>query len=396
MRSLLVRTRRVAVLMSLVASACGGSPAANPGGESPEVAAAVDGHLSRARTALDGEDFDKAFAALDAAAALSPHALRIQREHQRALIRRAAARPATITAELAPRLAYAADVLADAPDLAAARLIVEAQLALARGEGEVATTKLEEAIAKDTKNPYAHLTLASIQRAREDKLGAMASFEAAVKAAPTNVTALNNAGVAYLEMKRTEEALELFQAAIKVLDNASTRINAADALITLDRKTEALEHLKRAVALAPRAALPLRRLGGLLRDMTQNDEAAGVLAQALAIEPDAWTLFTLGVVQQGQKRHAEAAQLLARAVQADPTGFAPVYHLAISLQQLGDQAGFVSALKRYLQNSDNVPSEAERRKEVQTLLQSAGAPAPSPAPAPEPQPAAPQEAPAPR
>ena len=118
--------------------------------------------------------------------------------------------------------------------------------------------------------------------------------------------------------------------------------------------------------------------------MAQNDEAAGVLGQALAIEPDAWTLFTLGVVQQGRKLHAEAAQLLARAVQADPTGFAPVYHLAISLQQLGDQVGFVSALRRYLQNSENIPSEAERRKEVQTLLQSAPAPAPAPTPTPAP------------
>jgi tetratricopeptide (TPR) repeat protein len=384
MRTILFRTQRVAVVLSIVAAACGGPTTVAPGNESPEVAAAVDAHLARARVALDGEDFDKAFAALEAAAALSPHALRIQRDHQRALIRRAAARPATITAELAPRLAYAADVLADEPELAAARLIVEAQLALTRGEGEAATTKLRDAIAKDAKNPYAHLTLASIQRARDDKLGAMASFEAAVKAAPTNVTALNNAGVAYLEMKRTEEALGLFQAAIKVLDNASTRINAADALLTLERKTEALEHVKRAVALAPRAALPLRRLGGLLRDLEQNEEAAGVLAQALAIEADSWTLFTLGVVQQEQKRHAEAAQLLARAVQADPTGFAPVYHLAISLQQLGDQAGFVSALKRYLQNSENAPSEAERRKEVETLLQSNAAPVPTPAPAPLP------------
>lgn len=384
MRSLHLRTHRLALLLSLALTACGPGPSpTGPSTESPEVAAAVDGHLKRAHAALDGEDFDKAFAALEAAAALSPHALRIQREHQRALIRRAAARPATITTEQAPRLAYAADVLADETDLAAARLIVEAQLALARGEGEVATTKLKDAITKDAKNPYAHLTLASIQRARDDKLAAMASFEAAVKAAPTNVTALNNAGVAYLEMKRTEEALELFQAALKVLDNASTRINAADALLTLDRKAEALEHLKRAVTLAPRAALPLRRLGSLLRDMAQNDEAAGVLAQALAIEPDAWTLFTLGVVQQGRKLHAEAAQLLARAVQADPTAFAPVYHLAISLQQLGDQVGFVSALKRYLQNSENVPSEAERRKEVQTLLQSAPAPAPAPTPTPD-------------
>ena len=374
------RTHRVVVVAIVcAAAACGqGAPTGNPDAESTEVATAVDGHLKRARAALDGEDFEKAFAALEAAAALSPHGLRIQRESQRALIRRAAARPATITAELAPRLAYAADVLADEADLAAARLIVEAQLALTRGEGEVATTKLKDAIAKDPKNPYAHLTLASIERARGDKLAAMGSFEAAVKAAPTNVTALNNTGVAYLEMKRTEEALDLFQGALKVLDNASTRINAADALISLERKAEALEHLKRAVVLAPRAALPLRRLGGLLREMTQNEEAAGVLAQALAIEPDAWTLFTLGVVQQERKQHAEAAQLLARAVQADPTGFAPVYHLAISLQQLGDQAGFVSALKRYLQNSENIPSEAERRKDVQTLLQSANQAPPAP------------------
>ena len=370
-----------AAALVLGLGACG--PSGAPGGGEPaEVTTAVDAHLQRARDALAAEDFDKAFAALEAAASLSPHAPRIQRENQRALLRRAAARPTTITPELTPRLAYAIDVLADEPELAATRLIVDAQLALNRGEAELATTKLNEAIAKDAANPYARITLASIQRARGDKLAALASFEAAIKAAPKNITALNNTGVAYLELGRTDDALHLFEQALALLDNASTRINAADALITLKRQTEALEHLKRAVALAPRTALPLRRMGALLHDLGRADEAALVLAQALAIEADAWTLFNLGVVQQERKQHAEAAQLLGRAVQADPNGFAPLYHLAISLQQLGDQAGFVNALKRYLLNSENVPSETERRTQVQALLQQGGAPAPAPAPAP--------------
>jgi tetratricopeptide (TPR) repeat protein len=369
----------LAITLGLTAPACQ-APATDPA-----VTEAVSAHLKRAGSALSEEKFDKAFAALEAAGALDPRSPAVQRVAQEALIRRAAAVPATINDENAARIGYAIEVLSSEAALTPMRLTAEAQLALARGEAETGRTKLEEAIAAAADYPHAHLAKAQLLRARGEKLEAINAFEAAIKAAPNSVTALNNTGVAYLEYERAEDALKLFEQALKTLDNASTRINAADANLALKRKTEAEEHLKRAAILAPKSALPLRRLGALLREQGKLDDAAAVLARAMALESDAWTVFNLGVIQQERKLHNEAIPLLSRAMQLDATAFAPPYHLAISLQALGDSAGADRMLERYVQLSANTPSEGERRKQVLARFQSNATPkAPEPAPAPEP------------
>jgi tetratricopeptide (TPR) repeat protein len=391
-RDFLSRSAFVMCLGSTGLAACG-SP-----GTDPAVTGAIEAHLKRANTALTEEKFDKAFAALEAAGALDPRSPLIQRSVQEALVRRAAAVPTTITDDNSPRISYAIEVLADVPALAPMRLTAEAHLALARGEAETGLAKLEEAIKAAADYPHAYLAKAQLLRSRGQKLEALSAFEAAIKAAPNSVTALNNTGVAYLEYERAEDALKLFEQATKLLDNASTRLNAADANLALKRKTEAEEHLKRAVILAPKSALPLRRLGALLKDQQKLDEAAAVLSRALALENDAWTAFNLGVIQQERKLHNEAIPLLARAMQLDATAFAPPYHIAVSLQALGDSAGADRMLERYIQLSANVPSEGERRKQVLARFRG-NAPAPAPAPtesAPEPPAAAtPQPAPQP-
>jgi len=374
----------LAVLFSLTAGCQQASP---PGpvvcADAPETVAAIDAHLTRADVALAATDFARAFVALELATELSPRSPRVQLAHQRALVLRAAARPQVVTEDAAPALSYAVELLADASDLAAPRHLVSARLALLTGAGDRANAELTAALEADDSYAPALLLKAQLLRAGGDSLGAVAAYEAAVKAAPEDVTALNNAAVAYLELGRAKDALALIERALKQQDTAPAHINAADALVRLGRKAEAIEHLRRATTLAPQEALPLRQLGALLQDAGDLDGAAAALERARILVPgDAWTAFNLGVVRQTQERDEEAVSLFITAMESDPKAYAPAYHLAVSLLRMGDNQRAALALKQYLARSEGVAAEDSRRADAKKLLEGGSSPPPTPTPAP--------------
>jgi len=330
---------------------------------------AVDVHLTRAHAALDAEAFERAFAAFEAAAALLPHSPRIQQEVQRAVLRRAAARPVFITEAAVPQLLYLTEFFKDDSSITVERLVVEAHLALGRGEGDTALKKLVEANAVARPDyPHAMLAEAAILRVKGDKLAAVATFDKAVAAAPKNLTALDKAGLALLDYGQPEEALKYFKQALAIVDTSNTRTHAAEACMRLDRRAEAEEHLKRAEILAPQQAEPVRRLAKLLHQDKRLDEAKAALLRVLTLQVDAWTCFELAMVLQEQGQHTEALPLLAKALSLEPTSHAVAYHVAISAQALGDQVGLEAAANRYLQLSENVPGEEVRRKELLAMF----------------------------
>lgn len=119
--------------------------------------------------------------------------------------------------------------------------------------------------------------------------------------------------------------------------------------------------------LAPLDAQPRRHLAALLRDV---DRAASrrALTEAVALEPDSWSTFTLGVMAQEDGQHTHAVSMFERAVAMDPTAYAPYFHLALSLTALTDHAASRNALMRYLDTSRGVESEKARRALAEQAL----------------------------
>lgn len=334
-----------------------------------EVDRAVAAHRTRAEQAIAAGDFRRAAVALGAARALAPTDPRVQLQAWHAELKRAAALPQAIRDEDLDELEYALEVVRSEGRLTATKLTAQANVLLRRGDREKARALLEQARAAEPGNLHALLALAGLHRATGRKVEALEAFEAAVKAAPEDLTALNNLGVHYLELGRTEEGLAMLGRAIAVQDNAASRLNLGEALVKLKRLEEALEHFQRAAALAPRSAEVYRRLGGLLLVGGKGADAERMLLKSLELQQDPVTALDLGVLYQVQGRHEQAAGLLRQVLAVRPDAPEVAYRLGFSLKALGDLPGARDAFQRYLRLAAGRPEEAQKVAEVEKALQ---------------------------
>lgn len=85
--------------------------------------------------------------------------------------------------------------------------------------------------------------------------------------------------------------------------------NRGNALWLADAPFEALRALQRAVTLAPEAALPLRGLGNVLRDLNRFEAAAAAYARANQLEPDPYTSWNASQTLIGLERFPLAYRL---------------------------------------------------------------------------------------
>ncbi len=338
-------------------------------------------HRQNAEAALQRSDFARAEAALQVARRLCPDDPALAEDALRLLVRRAAAEPATLTDEALPTLDYAIDVLAARPDAAddVSPLVAAGQVALRRGEPRTALQRFTAAVARNPTAVGSHLGAATAHEALGQRTDALAAFEAALGAAPQNLTVLNNLGVYYLDLERPDDAIALFERALVVHDNAPSRLNLAEALFARDRRPEAIEHLRRAAELAPRSAEVRRRLGDVLLLAGRYAEAAEALQRSIDLERTPAALLSLGTAHQGLGQHERALGDFGQALQQDSSLYTAHYRIGQSYEALNRPADAVSAYRKYLEFAEKVPEEAAR---VQTLRARMQPPAPGPAPGP--------------
>ena len=348
---------------------------------------AVDDHLEQGLAAMAGGDLVRARVAVETARALAPDDPEVQLAMMAYNVKRAAELPHTLQAADLDALDYALWTLEKqgSPSVSGAVLkVARGQLVAQMQQPARALALFDEARKLDPGYVHAHLAAARVRRERGQSLEALQALEAAVKAAPTNITALNNLGVHYTELDRGEDAMAVYQRAIEAADNASTRLNMADALASAKRTTEALEHLKRAAALAPNSPEVFRRLGTLLQSGGNLADAERMLLRSLDLQKDVKTAFNLGVLYQQQERYDRAASVFNQILEARPDSHQAAYALGATLRALGDAKGATAALQRYLSLAAQIPSEQDRVAEVRGAL---GLKAPAPrtaAPAPGP------------
>lgn len=345
---------------------------------------AVETHRARAEEAVAAGDFERAEQALRAAATLAPQDPAIQEAIAAAAVRRAARQPHTIGDGEVAALAYAASSAAEGPET----LTTLGHLALLRERADEALADYGRAIALDPAYVPAHLGLARVHRVQGAKLQALAALEAAVKAGPKDLQALNDLGVQYLELERLPDAAATLQRALAVQDNPATRLNLATVLDKLDRRAEALEHLRLAAAMAPRSKGVLAAWAGLLERDGRRDEADAVLQRSLALGQDAPTLIALGRIRLGQSRPADAAAILGRVVEADPGAAEAHYWLGNARYSLGEVDAAAESWRRFVRVAGAQPALAplvgKARQSLAAMERSPAPPAPAP-PAPAPQ-----------
>ncbi len=167
---------------------------------------------------------------------------------------------------------------------------------------------------------------------------ALASYDAALAAAPDRVDVAVNRGSALLDLDRHDEAIACFDKALAHdPENFTALINRGNAFIKDKRFAEALESYDKALVKSPDHVAALTDRGVALAEMDRFDEALAAHERALRIEPH----VVAAHVNRGNAllkltRMEEALESYAEALAMDPANADANFNAAITRLCLGD------------------------------------------------------------
>ena len=202
-------------------------------------------------------------------------------------------------------------------------------------------------------------------------LGKMGRFNEAIEAyekclaiRKDHVSALNNEGTCYAQLGRNDKALELYEKALEFSpDHAMALLNKAASLRDQKRLDEASQVQRRAIEVlgpqieanpAPYGMLHVN-LGNLLAQAGKGEEALESYKKALELDPNLVDAhLNLGLLLQNV-RPAEAAEHLAKYVQAKPDDVPVRLALANVQAQMGRLADAVANCRAAIKAAPDSP-----------------------------------------
>jgi protein O-GlcNAc transferase len=199
-------------------------------------------------------------------------------------------------------------------------LLMLSIIKLSRGEPGTALQLILAAMQERPKSPLIlfnyGLVLIALKRHEE----ALAIFEQAIKHKGRFADAHNNRGGVLVVLERYEEALESFDRALAIKpDYAEAAYNRGTTLHKLDRNREALQSFERAIALRPNYAEAHANRGVVLDALSRIDDAMASYDRALDLRKDMpEALLNRAAALLALNRHDEAQQCLDRLLTADP------------------------------------------------------------------------------
>lgn len=180
--------------------------------------------------------------------------------------------------------------------------------AVMTGEVRAETALLEGSLHTQPENVDALNLLGVMAAQARDFQRACHWFGRAAELHAPHATTLCNWGLALLELKRGEAALDAFERAIAAQpDCVEAHFNRANALKQLGRWKEAVLAYERAISIKPDYAEAYCNLGVVQNDLQHMDAALASFERAIAIDPEnatahcnkAFTLLLLGDFERG-------------------------------------------------------------------------------------------------
>lgn len=162
-------------------------------------------------------------------------------------------------------------------------------------------------VERDPADDIALLNLGTCQLELGSAAEALDSFEAALRLKPDFADALSNRGNALLALERPQEALASYDRALAIRsDFADALYNRGNALLALKRLQEALASYDRALAIQSGHADALYNRGNTLSKLGRPEDALASFDRALAIRPrHVGVLNNRGIALQNLNRREE-------------------------------------------------------------------------------------------
>lgn len=227
-------------------------------------------------------------------------------------------------------------------------VIVQAELALRRGEAGLAAERFGRALQERPTDLAATLGLARAQIADEDFDSAAATLDGALESAPENV--LGNylrAAVAY-QLQDFDETLLRAERVLQITpQNVPTLTLAAASALALERTETAHRYAARAAALAPEVPDVRRLLATVQVRLGLFDEALQTLGPDLGQQADDFDALALAgdaALQAGDP--AQGARLLEQALAANPEDTAVLSRLGMARLAAGAAEEAIEDLRR--------------------------------------------------
>lgn len=211
---------------------------------------------------------------------------------------------------------------------------------------------------------------------------ALRAYDRVLEMEPTRVEAASNQGDVLRKEERYEEAIGAYDRALRLEpDHQEALAGRGEALRHLSRYEASLTWFDRALEVAPDSTFPMRGKAASLNALGRHEEALVLWERALALDPgsefsrrgleqtqaalssDAPTRIvpwkghqlpdraTVSEAQamMRQSRHAEAIELLEKAIATDESWVEPHYLLGVARLESRDYPGAIEALDRVLE-----------------------------------------------
>ena len=178
----------------------------------------------------------------------------------------------------------------------------------------------QQVLAIDPRNHEAAIRLAWCYKERGDNANAIRSFADAVAHFPADETLQNDFGLALADSGNFEQAIEHYQAAIRLNSTyVAARINLSKALFSLGKYPESSEQLKIASELDPRSYDAFFTAGLMLATLKNYPASERMFHAAVQLRPESAEAFNdLGIVQAAQGFFNDSVDNFIKAVKLNP------------------------------------------------------------------------------
>jgi tetratricopeptide (TPR) repeat protein len=228
-------------------------------------------------------------------------------------------------------------------------------------------TLFRHAVRLDPRNYIAHGALGDTLRALKRTDEAMVHYQAALATYPFDPQVLTDLGVMAADQGKVEEALVYLHRALQVRpDYFPTRFNLGEILSKARRYEEAAAHLHQATRLQPNDARAHTSLGVAQAHLARWQEAENSHRKAIGLAPqypEAWN--NLGYALAMTHRLEEALAAFSEAVRLRPTFAEAMVNWSNALAQAGDGQGAEARLEEGLAA---LPKNAELHYNLANLL----------------------------
>jgi serine/threonine-protein kinase len=213
---------------------------------------------------------------------------------------------------------------------------------------ELAEKSAAEALRHNPKLAAVRFAAGRTAQARGEWEKAIAEFNAAMAANPSDPEAFRFAGRVYMDFGRPKEAEAAYRKAVELSPNSWTSHTSLGAFYSRQQQwDEALKEFQRAADLYPESPLVHSNLGAAYYKLDRLEEAARAFETALQKRPNGYAYSNLGSVRFYQGRYADAAELFEHAVTQRPADAAAWCYLGEALARTpGNAARSREALQR--------------------------------------------------